>query len=141
MEDGKIKSEFQIGNNYIKEFNIDILEKNLSKNKAYSFELEVGISDIKIEGEYEYATVFLKYFIALKEEEKEYIKVYLKAVGEFRSPSTVSKSKFINYCKYNGTPMISQNVRAYLKAVTALSDIEPINLPMINFEEVFKNKK
>lgn len=140
MENGKIKSKFQIGKNYIKEFNINILDDNFPKDKKYSFDLQVGISDINTDDKYKYANVFLSYNIILKDKEKEFLKIYIKSVGEFRTPKKIDKDKFIEYCKYNGTPMISQNVRTYLKAVTALSDIEPINLPMINFYEVFSDE-
>lgn len=137
MNNNEVKSEFQIGKNYIKEFNIDVIDKNFPKEKEYSFELQVGISEITHSEEHQYVNVFLAYNILLKNEEKEFLKIYIKSIGEFRTPIGLNEDKVIEYCKYNGAPLISQNVRAYLKAVTALSDLEPINLPMINFNEVF----
>ena len=133
MKNNDIKSEFQIGKNYIKEFNIDIIDKNFPDKRDYSFQLEVGISEINTDEKYKYANVYVKYNISLNHNNKDYLKIYLKSIK-------MDDDKFINFCKYNGTPMISQNVRAYLKAVTALSDLKPINLPMVNFYDFFEEK-
>ena len=141
MKNNDIKSEFQIGKNYIKEFNIDIIDKNFPDKRDYSFQLEVGISEINTDEKYKYANVYVKYNISLNHNNKDYLKIYLKSIGEFRANKKMDDDKFINFCKYNGTPMISQNVRAYLKAVTALSDLKPINLPMVNFYDFFEEKK
>lgn len=144
MENNTVESEFQIGKNSVKEFKIDVIDRNFPRKREYTFELQVGISDIRKDKEYQYAIIYLKYNIDLKNKEenddKEYLNVYLNQTGEFRAPLTVTEQKFIEYCKYNGAPMLSQNARAYLKAVTALSDIEVINLPMINFKEFFEDK-
>lgn len=140
MEDNIIKAEFQIGKNYIQEFNMNIIDRNFPEKKNYSYNLKVGLSEITNDEKYQYASVFLVYHIFLKEKEKEYLNIYIKSIGEFRATSQLDTKKFQEYCKYNGAPMVSQNIRAYLKAVTALSDIEPINVPFINFKEVFKER-
>ena len=140
MENNMIKSEFEIGKNYVKEFNIDVIDRNFPKNKEYIIELQIGFSNTHTDEEYRYANIFLTYNILLKNEEKELLKIYIKDVGEFRAPIQVDEDKFLEYCKFNGAPMMSQNIRAYLKAVTSLSDIEPVNLPMINFKEFFEGK-
>ena len=140
MENDMIKSEFQIGKNYVKEFNIDVIDKNFPKDKEYTFELQIGFSNPNTDEEYRYTNIFITHNILLKNEEKEFLKIYIKYIGEFRAPIQVDEDKFLEYCKFNGVPMMSQNIRAYLKAVTSLSDIEPVNLPMINFKEVFEEK-
>ena len=140
MENNSVKSEFEIGKSCVKEFNIDIINRNFPNEKKYDFELKVGISDIQVKEEYQYVNIFLACNIMLKNEEREVLKIYIKYMGEFRASVKLEKNKFLNYCKYNGAPIISQNLRAYLKAVTALSEIEPIDFPTINFNNVFKEE-
>ena len=140
MENNSVKSEFEIGKCSVKEFNIDIINRNFTKEKKYDFELKVGISDIQIIDEYQYTNIFLACNIMLKNKEKEFLKIYIKYMGEFRASVNLEKDKFLDYCKYNGAPIISQNLRAYLKAVTALSEIEPVDFPTINFNNVFREE-
>lgn len=143
MENNNIKAEFQIGRNYIKEFDINILDDKIPKKKVYSYELKVSLSDITTDEKgYQYSQILLSYNIVAKDEnEKEFVKIVVKSIGQFRAPIIIGKDKFIEYCQYSGTPMLSQYVRAYIKAVTALSDIEAVNLPMINFVEFFEKAK
>lgn len=140
MENNSVKSEFEIGKSCVKEFNIDIINRNFPNEKKYDFELKVGISDIQIIDEYQYTNIFLACNIMLKNKEKEFLKIYIKYMGEFRASVNLEKDKFLDYCKYNGAPIISQNLRAYLKAVTALSEIEPVDFPTINFNNVFREE-
>lgn len=140
MENNSVKSEFEIGKSCVKEFNIDIINRNFPNEKKYDFELKVGISDIQVKEEYQYANIFLACNIMLKNKEKEFLKIYIKYMGEFRASVNLEKDKFLDYCKYNGAPIISQNLRAYLKAVTALSEIEPVDFPTINFNNVFREE-
>lgn len=140
MNNKNINSDFQIGKNYIKESKIDIINRKFPDKKGYDIEVQVVISDISVKDTYQYAFLQLILNLELKDEEKEYLKIYIKDIGEFRAPKEMKEEEFIELCKYNGSPVLSQNVRAYLKAITALSDIEPINLPMINFNELFNDE-
>lgn len=58
MENNSVKSEFEIGKSCVKEFNIDIINRNFPNEKKYDFELKVGISDIQVKEEYQYANIF-----------------------------------------------------------------------------------
>ena len=48
---------------------------------------------------------------------------------------------FMEYMKHSGTPVLSQYIRSYVSSISALSGIEIVNLPLINYVEFFKNAK
>jgi len=49
------------------------------------------------------------------------------------------KKDFEKLLKYNGTPILSHLTRAYIQSATSLSGMAPIIMPLINFNEFFKN--
>lgn len=142
MNKKKIEAKIQYNGNYVKDFKINVLEKNIPEKKELKIELKVGISKLISDNEgYKRANVSMIYNIYILSGEKRYIEIHMEIVGNFRGSEEMNEEELENMLKINGAPVLSQSARAYISAVTALSGIETITLPMINFFELFNQEQ
>lgn len=138
MEDNKIMSSFQFIDSYIKSSNMKIHNRNI-KNSKLELGIEVNISELK-ENENELsAELKLKNIVKINNENGDIlVEIDVEMAGIFRAQN-MDKEKFMQFMKFSGTPIISQSIRSYVMNISALSGIDTIRIPLINYVEFFKN--
>ncbi len=135
----KLQANIQLMDNYIKEYNLNIKERipeNLDLELGCSITFEV----VKIESneKEKIGQVDMTYDIKLIENETELGTIHLLMQALFTGDIELSDEKFEEMLKYNGAPILSQIIRAYITANTALSDMPTIKFPVMNFYKFFK---
>lgn len=119
-------------------FNIENIEK-ASNNKELKIncQLSAGLPiDIKLErSRYE---IGLRVKVSLQDDEKYISKIDSEIKGIFEINSN-NKEEVIELLKYNGIPLLYQEMRAYITNITAVSHNRTVILPMVNFKKYFKN--
>lgn len=138
MKNEKIEANIQLIDSYIKESSIQIYKKNYTKS-TLEMEIEVQISEIKKQDNELSAELRLSNHITIndKENNEKVVEINVKMAGIFTG-NNLNENEFQEFIKYSGTPVLSQSIRAYVMSVSALSGVETIRLPMINFVEFFK---
>lgn len=138
MENEKIEAKLQYKGNYVKDFKINIINKNIPKKRKIELKLQVSISNfITDKAGYKNARLSMINNIKIVSEKKEFVDMHVEMVGVFRGIIGMDDLSFDHMLKINGAPMLSQTIRAYVTAVTALSGIDAITLPLINFNKLF----
>jgi len=134
------KSKFQFIDNYITECNYKINNRDI-KNRKMDVEIEVRFSNIKTEKEKKKAELRMKNYIKIKGDNNEsLVDMEVEMAGIFEGEN-MDDDQFMNYMKYSGAPIISQQIRSYVMTVSTLSGIQTIRLPLVNYSEFFKNAK
>lgn len=141
MENKKdIKADFQFIDSYINKTSIDIKNKAISDGK-FELGISVAINKIKVEKDglkIVDAKLYTDVNIRDKENDKVYVSISTEIIGRFTT-SNLTDDEFNEFVKYSGIPALSQQVRAYITSISSLSGIEPVIIPMINFENYFSN--
>lgn len=138
MKDNKIMSEFQFIDSYIKNSNIKIYNRNI-KNSKLELGVEVNVSEIKENKDELSAELRLKNIIKIRNQNEDtLVEIEVEMAGIFKAHN-MDKNKFMQFMKFSGTPIISQSIRSYVMNISALSGIDTIRIPLINYVEFFKN--
>lgn len=140
MEDNKIMSSFQFVDSYIKSSNIKIHNRNI-KNSKLELGIEVNISELKENEKGLSAELRLKNIVRINNENGDnLVEIDVEMAGIFRAQN-MDKEKFMQFMKFSGTPIISQSIRSYVMSMSALSGIDTIRIPLINYVEFFNNNE
>ena len=134
----KSTTNFQLLDNYVSEFNMEVMDKikytdSLDINSSVSFSI-VNIDEINLIGQVE-----LTYDIEVNIKEKEAFNIALVMNALFHTDNKISTKSFEELLKFQGAPIVSNLCLAYINSVTALSGMPPLNMPIIDFNDFFKN--
>lgn len=138
--DKKIKASMSMLETYISQFNIlnnKKIDSNNSKNNL-QLQFDVGLpKDFEIT-ENLILQVILKLKVNLIENDtnEEITEISTEIRGKFKFESK-DKDTVISMLKYNATPLLYQEIRAYITSITSLSHNKVIYLPTINFSNLF----
>lgn len=128
----------------ITKFNIQNNVKVTSNDKSnVKFQFSVGLPvELDIKEEVNNFEIGLRVNVIVEEAESNRlvtnIESEIKGVFEVKSKD---KEKILAMLKYNGIPLLFQELRAYITGVTAMSHNKEIILPMINFFNYFNEKE
>ena len=138
MEKSITLAEFQLIDNYISEFSLNVMKKVTIDDDLVT-NGNVGYSIINIDNKNMTGQVELSYDISMmiKDEKIGDIRLVMNAL--FKASNNISEEKFEEMLKINGATTLSHLCRAYINSVTAQSGMPPILIPLINFIEFFKN--
>lgn len=142
MENDKLEAKLQYKGNYVKDFKINILNKNIPKKRKLELGMQVGISNfITDKNGCKNARIAMINDIKVVSDKKELLDMHIEMIGMFTGSIGMDDNMLDHMLKFNGAPMLSQSIRAYITAITALSGIDSITLPLINFNEVFNESE
>lgn len=137
-----VQAQFQMLDSYVKEYtlksNCKLLESmNINVNGEVQFRIvNIAEKDDELIGEIELTNSL---DLIVEEEIKAQIKIVMG--GLFRYTIKEEKEKFENMLKLNGATTLSNFIRTYIHANTAISGMPSIVTPMINFVEFFEQNK
>ncbi len=145
MEKSVVQADFQLMDNYISEFSLNVFNKikpniNLGINANIGFRI-VNINEKELIGQIE-----LKYDIDVIDndittENNKVAKINITMNALFKGSGGIEIEKFEDMLRLNGATTLSHLCRAYINTTTALSGMPAITMPLINFHEFFKNAK
>ncbi len=145
MEKSVVQADFQLMDNYISEFSLNVFNKikpniNLGINANIGFRI-VNINEKDLIGQIE-----LKYDIDVIDndittENNKVAKINITMNALFKGSGGIEIEKFEDMLRLNGATTLSHLCRAYINTTTALSGMPAITMPLINFHEFFKNAK
>lgn len=128
----------------IVEFNIKNNEKISSEEKVNTkFQLGIGLpNEINIEQDTNNYEIGLKVNVIMEDEKTSQIITNIESeIKGIFAVCSKDKEQIINMLKYNGIPLLFQEIRAYITSVTSLSHNKTIILPMLNFFKFFENEE
>ncbi len=140
MEDNDVLADFQFVDSYVKNSSIEINKRDI-KNSRLEVGLSIAISNISLNEKNEKiadAKLYIDVKVFDKKNEETLVKIEVEMLGKFLTKKLEDK-EFVEYVKFSGIPMLSQQVRAYIMSMSSLSGINSIIVPMINFESYFNN--
>lgn len=140
MEDNDVLADFQFVDSYVKNSSIEINKRDI-KNSRLEVGLSIAISNISLNEKNEKiadAKLYIDVKVFDKKNEEALVKIEVEILGKFLTKKLEDK-EFVEYVKFSGIPMLSQQVRAYIMSMSSLSGINSIIVPMINFESYFNN--
>ena len=123
MKKSVVQANFQLMDNYISEFSLNVFKK-------------INIEEKDLIGQIE-----LKYNIDITENEEKVSEIIIVMNALFKGIGDIDKGNFEQMLKINGATTLSHLCRAYINSATSLSGMPPITMPLINFYEFFKNAK
>lgn len=137
-----IKAKMQFLDNYVKEYEIKV-EGKIDINTILKLNCSLGFGIVKIEKNEtnKIGQIQMVYDIKLLKESdnNEVGKIHLVMEALFEGEKELTSEQFEKMLKYNGAPILSQIMRAYIISNTSLNGMPVINIPIINFIEFFEN--
>lgn len=137
-----IKAKMQFLDNYVKEYEIKV-EGKIDINTVLNLNCSLGFGIVKIEKNEtnKIGQIQMVYDIKLLKESdnNEVGKIHLVMEALFEGEKELTSEQFEKMLKYNGAPILSQIMRAYIISNTSLNGMPVINIPIINFIEFFEN--
>lgn len=140
MEKSVVQADFQLMDNYISEFSLNVFKK-INNDKDLEINANVGFRIVNIDEKDLIGQIELKYNIDITDNEEKVSQIAIIMNGLFKGNGNIDKEKFEQMLKINGATTLSHLSRAYINSATALSGMPPITMPLINFYEFFKNAK
>ena len=140
MEKSVVQADFQLMDNYISEFSLNVFKK-INNDKDLEINANVGFRIVNIDEKDLIGQIELKYDIDITDNEEKVSQITIIMNGLFKGSGDIDKEKFEQMLKINGSTTLSHLSRAYINSTTALSGMPPITMPLINFYEFFKNAK
>lgn len=134
----KLEANIQLINYYIENSNIHINETYLPDGSELNYSIEVNISNIIRENDTVNAQVKLTHKINAEKKECD---IYATIVGDFIIKNIEDDKDCEKLLKFNGVPILSEILRAYMISISALSGIKNITFPIINYNHFFKDAK
>lgn len=136
-----MEANIQLINNYIEDSNIHVNELNVPEEAEMNYSIEVYISDIIREEKYLMAQIKLTHTVELEKEKQNLYAINATIVGEFKICDIIDEKKCEEILKYNGVPILSSILRAYMISVASLAGIKNVTFPIINYVDFFKEAK
>lgn len=140
MEKSMVEANMQLIDNYISEFSLNVFEK-INKDRDLDVNGNIGFRIVNISDSL-LGQIELKYDIDISDtgnKEKKLAKIILNMNALFQGTGDIDKKKYEEMLKINGSETLSHLCRAYINTTTALSGMPTITLPLMNFNELFKN--
>lgn len=136
-----IKAKIQLLDNFVKEYEIKV-DGKIDINTVLNLNFSLGFGIIKIEKNEanKIGQIQMVYDIKLLKENdnNEVGKIHFVMEALFEGNKELNSEQFEKMLKYNGAPILSQIMRAYVISNTSLNGMPVINIPMINFTEFFE---
>lgn len=133
-------ANFQILDNYINDFSLNIFEK-INNDEDLGINVTLGYRTVNIKEKDLIGQIELKYDIDITKNDKKVAKISMTMSGLFKAEEKTDKETFEEMLKINGATTLSHLCRAYIYSATGLAGMPNITLPLINFYEFFKNAK
>ena len=141
MEKSIVQADFQLMDNYISEFSLNVFKK-INNDKDSGINANIGFRIVNLDEKELVGQIELKYDIDITDNNGENVsRITIIMNGLFKGIGDIDKKDFEQLLKINGATTLSHLCRAYISSATALSGMPPINMPLINFYEFFKNAK
>lgn len=138
MEKSEVQANFQLLDSYISEFNLNVFEK-IGLDKQLEIDANIGFQIVNVNEKDLVGQIELRYEIDVLESDKKLAKIMIVMNALFKGEGDISKKDFERMLKINGATTLSHLCRAYINSATSLSGMPPITMPLINFNEFFKN--
>ena len=138
MEKSIVQAEFQLMDNYISEFSLNVFNK-IENNKDLGINANIGFRIVNVNEKDLVGQIELKYDIDITDNENKVAKIILIMNALFKGEGDIDKEKFEQMLKINGDTTLSHLCRAYINSATALSGMPAITMPLINFYQFFEN--
>lgn len=137
---GNIKAKFQLLDNYIKKYSMEVNRK-IQSNEEIEIDGQIGFGIVNITKTDELiGEIELTNEIVLKSNGEEIGTINVVMGALFQGDLEIEKD-FEKMLKLNGATTLSHLMRAYVASNTALSGMPTIMVPMVNFVEFFDNEK
>ena len=137
---GNIKAKFQLLDNYIKKYSMEVNRK-IQNNEEIEINGQIGFGIVKITKTDELiGEIELTNEIVLKSNGEEIGTISVVMGALFQGDLEIEKDSE-KMLKLNGATTLSHLMRAYVASNTALSGMPTIMVPMVNFVEFFDNEK
>ena len=134
------EANFQMLNYYISNSTFEVIN-NTIKNEKLNLNIQVNFSNLIEDENGIRAELILKNIINVTDNNDNLkVVINIEIRGVFNGKN-MDDNTFMEYMKHSGTPVLSQYIRSYVSSISALSGIEIVNLPLINYVEFFKNAK
>lgn len=143
MENSVVQADFQLIDNYISDFSLNVFNK-LNSDKNLEINANIGFRIVNINEEEMIGQIELKYDIdvidnEIEEDNNKVAKISITMNALFKGMGDIDVKKFEEMLRLNGATTLSHLCRAYINNATALSGMPTITMPLINFHEFFKN--
>lgn len=140
MEKSAVQEDLELLDNYISEFSLNIFDK-IKNDKDLGIHANIGFKIVNINETDKIGQIELKYDIDITDNEEKVSKIIIVMNALFKGSKDIDKKTFEEMLKINGATTLSHLCRAYINSATALSGMPTITMPLINFNEFFKNAK
>lgn len=143
MEKSTVQADFQLMDNYISNFSLNVFNK-LNSDRNLGINANIGFRIVNIDKKEMIGQIELKYDIdvidnEIKKENNKVAKINITMNALFKGLGNIDIKKFEEMLRLNGATTLSHLCRAYINNATALSGMPTITMPLINFHEFFKN--
>lgn len=143
MEKSTVQADFQLMDNYISEFSLEVFNK-INTDKNLGINANIGFRIVNIDEKNLVGQIELKYDIdvknnEIKDDSDKVAKIKITMNALFKGEGDIDIKTFEQMLRLNGATTLSHLCRAYINSATALSGMPPITMPLINFHEFFKN--
>ena len=129
MEKSTIQADFQLMDNYISNFYLNVLKK-INSDKDLEINANIGFRIVKVDEKELTGQIELNYDIDITDNKEEKVsKIIIVMNGLFKGSGNIDKDNFEQMLKINGAATLSHLCRAYINSATALSGMPPITMP------------
>lgn len=137
MEESTIQAKFQLMDNYISEFSLNVNNK-IVQNQDLDVNFNVGFRIVNIDKKELVGQVELRYDMDIIKDGDNVAKIILAMNALFKGDEGIDEKTFEQMLKINGATTLSHLCRAYISSATALSGMPTITIPLIDFNEFFQ---
>lgn len=140
MDKSTVQAQFQMLDNYISKFSLDVFKK-INPSEEFEINANIGFRIINIEKKEteNFGQIELTYNIDITSKKINIAKISIIINGLFNGDISIDIKDFEQMLKINGATTLSHLSRAYINSTTSLSGMPTITMPLINFNEFFKN--
>ena len=136
----KVKADIQLLDSFVQEYEIKLKNK-ISELEDVEMKCSVSFEIVNMEnkGNEKIGQICMGYNVELLKDGNNLGKIHLLMQALFSGSEKLKDEDFEKMLKYNGAPVLSQIIRAYVITNTSLNGMPTIKLPMLNFFEYNKN--
>ncbi len=134
------KSNLQLIDNYISEFSLNVFDK-IRNDTELEVAVEVEFRMTEVDEKKMIGQIELRYNVDILEKEEKKAKIIMTINALFNFLDNIDKKAFEEILKIDGSTVISHICRSYIASVTAQSGMPTIIMPLIDFNEFFKEAK
>lgn len=134
------KSNLQLIDNYISEFSLNVFDK-IRNDTELEVAVEVEFRMTEVDEKKMIGQIELRYNVDILEKGEKKAKIIMTINALFNFLDNIDKKAFEGILKIDGSTVISHICRSYIASVTAQSGMPTIIMPLIDFNEFFKEAK